>query len=81
MSKIVTYDIDDVLGMLRALCDKEGGQRAFALKHHLSEQYVSDVLNSRRDPGNKILNPLGLARVSIYVPSRISDMVQERTDG
>lgn len=51
---------------LRRECRRAGGQRAWASAHTISEQYVSDVLNGRRAPGNAILSALRLERVVAY---------------
>ena len=51
---------------LRKACDEAGGQSAFARKHGLSPQYVSDAINARRDPGPVILSALGLVKVVAF---------------
>ena len=63
----------DVSGRLRAACRLAGGQKAWAEAHGISPQYVCDVLNARRDPGESILAALGLRKVVRYVEVRISD--------
>ena len=60
----------DVCRMLRERCKAAGGQRAWAQAVGISEQYVSDVLNARREPGESILRALGLAKVVRYVEAR-----------
>jgi DNA-binding transcriptional regulator YdaS (Cro superfamily) len=57
----------DVFVMMRAACKAAGGQAAWAEAHDMSPAYVSDVLNSRREPGPKILSALGLRKVVRYV--------------
>jgi len=56
----------EVCRRLGAACKAAGSQRAFAEKHGLSAAYVCDVLNARREPGESILNALGLVRVVRY---------------
>lgn len=56
----------DVFGMLRKACRDAGGQSAWADLHGVSPAYVSDVLNARREPGEKILVALGLRKVVRY---------------
>jgi hypothetical protein len=56
----------DVMERLRAAITAAGSQRAFADQHKISLQYVNDVLRGRRDPGQKILDALGIDRVVIY---------------
>lgn len=56
----------EVCRRLSAACKAAGGQRAFAEKYGMSAGYVCDVLNARREPGESILNALGLVRVVRY---------------
>lgn len=56
----------DVYAQMRSECAAAGGQRAWSNKHGISEQYVSDVMNARHDPGEKILTALGLRRVVTF---------------
>lgn len=51
---------------LRSACEAAGGQQAWAKLHGISPQYVSDVLNARRDPGASILRALGWRRIVTY---------------
>ena len=55
---------DDVRAKLRANID--GSQASWAKAHGVSPAYLSDVLNGRREPGEAILNALGLTRVAVY---------------
>ena len=50
----------EVVAMLKRACTAAGTARAWAKQHGVSEAYVSDVLNSRRDPGEAICRALGL---------------------
>jgi hypothetical protein len=59
-------DSIDVCRRLAAACKSAGGQKAWADKHSISGSYVSDVLHSRREPGDSILKALGLVRVVRY---------------
>lgn len=52
--------------MLDAAIKVSGSQKAFAKDAGISEQYLSDVLNGRRDVGDKILKWFGLERVIYY---------------
>jgi len=45
-------------------------QAAWAKSNGISPAYVSDVIQGRREPGEKILKALGLKRVVSYVPSK-----------
>jgi hypothetical protein len=52
--------------ILRKACESSGGQTNWSLAHGISPQYVSDVLNARKDPGPKLLAALGLRRVVMF---------------
>jgi len=60
----------DVFVRLRAACKAAGGQAAWARRHEVTPTYVSDVLNDRTPPGEKILAALGLKKVPRYVETR-----------
>jgi len=62
------YQKDKVLELLVKACQKCGSQKLFAQQHGLSPQYVGDVLKLRREPGDAILDALGLRKVTYYVP-------------
>lgn len=70
-------DALDVCRILRDQCRSAGGQRAWAQANGVSEQYVCDILNARREPGDKILAAIGLRRVVRYVEMR-SAQTEER---
>jgi hypothetical protein len=55
---------DDVRKILLEAC--AGNQRAWADRHGVSPQHVTNVLNNHREPQGKILEALGLERVVIY---------------
>jgi hypothetical protein len=52
--------------MLEIAISTSGSQKAFAKEAQISEQYLSDVLNGRRDIGEKILKWFGMERVIYY---------------
>jgi hypothetical protein len=56
----------DVINRLREAIHAAGSQKSFARQHHVSLQYVNDVLHRRREPGQKILDALGIERVVSY---------------
>lgn len=62
--------IDGILKILRARIETEGSQMAVARNLGVSTQYLSDVLRRQREPGEKILEPLGLKRQVFYVEAR-----------
>lgn len=60
----------ELFALLRKSCSDAGGQSAWAEMHGVSASYLSDVVNSRREPGDKILAGLGLRKVVRYVPAK-----------
>lgn len=61
-----TYTKQDVIGILQTAIGEGNSAAAFAHRHDASPQYISDVLNGRRDPGPKLLEILGLERITVY---------------
>lgn len=59
-------DRDGLLSLLRAACEAAGSQQAFADKHDITKQYLSDVLSGRRAPGEPVLLALNAERVERY---------------
>lgn len=55
----------DVLNLLQKRQGKRS-QKELAIELGVSPQYLSDVLNERKEPGSGILDPLGLERVVTY---------------
>ncbi len=60
----------DLIDRLRAAIVATGTQEAFAAQHDIAAAYISDVLRGRREPGEKILDALGLERVVSYREKR-----------
>lgn len=56
----------DALNALSQAVEKAGSQTAFARQHGISLAYVNDVLQGRREPGDKILRALGMERSVTY---------------
>lgn len=59
-------NIDVLLYLIRLEVEAHGSQKALAKRLGVSEQYLTDVLKRRREPGEKILKPLGFKRVVTY---------------
>lgn len=57
----------EVFGAIRKACRAAGSQSAWAASIGITPQYLSDVLNCRREPNKAILSALGLRRVVAYV--------------
>lgn len=58
-------DEADVIEMVRKSARRAGSMRAMAREWDVTVSYISDLLNGRRAPGPKILDPLGIDRVKI----------------
>ena len=58
--------LSEVITLLATRCKEHGSQRAFAEMHDVSAQYVTDVLRKHREPGERILDALGLQKVIVY---------------
>ncbi len=59
---------DELRATMKDLAAKCGSQKALADALHVSEAYLSDVLNGRREPGEKMLAGLGFDRIVVYRP-------------
>lgn len=57
---------EEVRQLLHSACLKAGGRKCFAEQADISQQYICDVLNGRREPGQSVLEALGLERVITY---------------
>ena len=55
-----------VARLLDRACEEAGGRKAWSEIHGVSQQYICDVLNARREPGKSILDGLGLEKLVIY---------------
>lgn len=64
MARII-YE-DRLREMIQIGVTVDGSQKAFAKRVGISEQYLSDILKGRREPGAKLLNYFGLERVVGY---------------
>lgn len=58
--------IDEVRLILAEACRKAGSQVAWAKANGVSQAYVNDVLRLKREPGDAILQGLGLERATVY---------------
>jgi len=57
---------NDVIQLISDSVRGWGSQKELASRIKISEQYLSDVLNRRREPGNRILKYFGLIRIVSY---------------
>lgn len=61
----------ELIEWLRKDSEKET-QKALAKRLGISAQYLSDILKGRREPGQKMLDALGLERVITYESKKVS---------
>jgi helix-turn-helix protein len=76
MAKYLTKG--DLLKLLRRKADEAGEQQILAKELGVSPQYLSDVLNEKREPGDSILIPLGLHRVVVYEKPLFTEKIDDR---
>lgn len=65
---VTGYTPDQVREMLAGDAVRLGSQRALARAADCSEQFLSDILRSLREPGDKTLAYLGLVKRVVYSP-------------
>lgn len=63
---IDSYDVAYVRCTLERMAKQDGSQKALAGALGVSESYLSDVILGRREPGDKLLDAMGLERVVTY---------------
>lgn len=66
MGRREKFTESEVVALLHDECDAAGGQKAWADLNGVTPQYVCDVLQGRRKPGDAICRALGLRRVELY---------------
>ncbi len=54
---------DDVVKALESAVEAAGGLRAWGRQHQFTASYVSDVLNGRRNPSERLARAVGFVRV------------------
>lgn len=58
--------LDQVMNIIAAQLKRAGTQKALASDLGISQAYLNDVLQGRREPAGKLLAALGLERVVTY---------------
>lgn len=58
----------DIRRLVREHCAIEGGQKAFAELHGLSEALVSQVVNGKKKPGPSIARAVGYGKITAFTP-------------
>lgn len=59
-------NIDEFIEYLKSRVAEHGTQRKYAESLGVSEAYLSDILNGRREPGKRLLDAVGFERVVLY---------------
>jgi hypothetical protein len=62
---VLAFDDDEILSLLRAAIQREGGQVAFAKYHRVNRTYLNMVLSGKRPMGDAIAEALGLRKVYV----------------
>jgi hypothetical protein len=62
--EFVLHD-DDVVRLLRAAIEREGGQVAFAKRHKVNRTHLNMVLHNKRPVGDAVAGALGLHKVYV----------------
>lgn len=61
---LILYD-KDVIHLLRAAVEREGGQSVFARRHHVDRVTLNRILNGKRPLYDKYVEILGLRKVYV----------------
>ena len=56
----------EVRKLLKDACRLAGSQHRWSDRHGFSAAFVSDVLNGRKDPTEKLCRALNLRRLTVY---------------
>jgi len=56
----------ELILLIKDKAREAGDQKTLAAEWNVSEAYLSDVINGRKEPGEKILTPLGVKQVVTY---------------
>jgi hypothetical protein len=62
-SHLLVFNDHEVLQLLRAAVESEGGQTAFSKRHGVDRAYLNMVLSGKRGVGDSIVKALGLRKV------------------
>jgi len=61
----LVFNDDEIVRLLRAAIEREGGQVAFAKHHGVNRTYLNMVLNRKRPVGDAVAKALGLRKVYV----------------
>ena len=63
--RALVFDEDDVVRMLRAAVEREGGQSVFAKHHGLNRALLNRILNGKRPVSGSVAKALGLRKMYV----------------
>ena len=63
--RALVFDETDVVRMLRATVEREGGQSAFAKHHGLNRALLNRILNGKRPVSGSVAKALGLRKMYV----------------
>ncbi len=61
----LVFDEADVVRLLTAAVEREGGQTAFAKHHGINRAYMNSVLRGKKGVSDSVIKALGLRKVYI----------------
>jgi hypothetical protein len=61
----LVFEEDDVVRLLGAAVEREGGQSAFAKHHNLDRAFINMILNGKRAASGSVTKALGLRKVYV----------------
>jgi DNA-binding phage protein len=64
--RLLTFNYDEVVQLLRAAVEREGSQVAYARRHGLERSQVNQTLTGKRPVSASVVKALGLRK--IYAP-------------
>lgn len=57
---------DEFIKVIWQMVKAEGSQKEFAKRFGISTAYLNDILHKRREPGDKLLNAIGVRKEVTY---------------
>lgn len=68
----ITITVDEVRRRLQQQVELYGSQTAAAQHLGVSLAYLNDVIRGKREPGEKLLTPIGIQKVVIYQEMQVT---------
>jgi hypothetical protein len=70
---VLLLNDDDVVDLLKAAVEREGGQAAFAKRYDVNRNELNSILNGRRHISASLVKALGLLRVYVVEEEATSE--------